>query len=65
MAGAASSALVGSVLYKLAPGLPFVIGGAVLAVLTVVAVTLIRGTERSTHPATAATATPIPGSAAD
>jgi MFS family permease len=44
MAGAASSALVGSVLYTVAPGLPFVLGGGVLAVVAIVAVGLIRGT---------------------
>jgi MFS family permease len=65
MAGAASSALGGSVLYKHSPGLPFVIGGAALAVLTVVAVTLIRGAVRSTREATATAMTPVPVSAAD
>ncbi len=42
MAGAATSALGGSILYRVAPGLPFVIGGAALAMVTIVAVGLIR-----------------------
>jgi MFS family permease len=54
MAGAASSALGGSFLYELAPGLPFVAGGTVLAGLAIVAVGLIRGTERSAQSATEA-----------
>jgi MFS family permease len=47
MAGAASSALGGSVLYRLAPGLPFVLGGATLAAVAIVAVGLIRGIART------------------
>jgi MFS family permease len=46
MAGAACSALGGSVLYKLAPGLPFIVGGAVLAGLTIFAVGSIRRAEQ-------------------
>jgi MFS family permease len=60
-AGAASSALGGSVLYTVAPGLPFVLGGAVLAALAVVAVGMIRGRERSA--ASATEASPVPASA--
>jgi MFS family permease len=62
MAGAASSALGGSVLYKLAPGLPFVLGGAVLAALTLVAVGLIRGAERPAPAASETAAAPVPAS---
>jgi MFS family permease len=43
MAGAAASALGGSALYAVAPGLPFVAGGAAVALLTLVAIGLIRG----------------------
>jgi MFS family permease len=60
MAGAASSALGGSVLYRLSPGLPFVIGGAVLAVLTIVAVGLIGWTAQPAR----STPSPVPASAA-
>jgi MFS family permease len=49
MAGAASSALGGAALYDVALGLPFVLGGAALAVMTVVAVGLIRGAERASR----------------
>jgi MFS family permease len=60
MAGAASSALGGSMLYRIAPGLPFVIGGALLAVMTIVAVGLIGRTARpaliAPSPATASAA---------
>ena len=61
MAGAATSALGGSVLYKIAPGLPFVIGGAVLAVVTIVAVGLIRGTGQPARPVTAPAPAPAAG----
>ena len=53
MAGAACSALGGSFLYRFAPGLPFIVGGAVLAGMTIFAVGLIR---RSDQPAPAGTA---------
>jgi MFS family permease len=43
MAGATFSALGGSVLYRLSPGLPFIVGGIALAIVTIVAVNLIRG----------------------
>jgi MFS family permease len=52
MAGAAASALGGSRLYTVAPGLPFVIGGAAVAVLTLVAVGLIRGIGWTPRPVT-------------
>jgi len=45
MAGAAISALLGSVLYGIAPVVPFIAGGAVLVALTLVAVYFIRETE--------------------
>lgn len=63
-AGAASSALGGSVLYKLAPGLPFMIGGGVLAVVTIVAVGLIGGTRQPTRSIAAPAASPMPPSLA-
>ena len=44
-------------LYKLAPGLPFIVGGAVLAGLTIFAVSLIR---RSEQPIAAGTLRPAP-----
>jgi MFS family permease len=46
MAGAAISALLGSVLYGIAPVVPFLVGGAVMAALTVVAVYFVRETEQ-------------------
>ena len=60
MAGAATSALGGSVLYKFAPGLPFVIGGAVLAVVTIVAVGLIRGTGQAARSVSVPAGAPLP-----
>lgn len=47
MAGAAVSALLGSVLYAIAPVVPFITGGVVLVVLSSVAVYFIRETEQS------------------
>ena len=47
MAGAAISALLGSVLYGIAPIVPFLAGGAVLVALTFVAVYFIRETEHN------------------
>jgi MFS family permease len=47
MAGAAVSALLGSVLYAIDPVVPFIAGGVVLAGLSVVAVYFIRETEHS------------------
>jgi MFS family permease len=64
MAGAASSALGGSVLYKIAPGLPFVIGGGALAVMTIVAVGLIRGTGQAAPSVTVPAAASVPASLA-
>jgi MFS family permease len=64
MAGAATSALGGSVIYKIAPGLPFVIGGGVLAVVTIVAVSLIRGTGQPAQSITAPAVVPVPASLA-
>jgi MFS family permease len=64
MAGAATSALGGSVLYKVAPGLPFVIGGAALAAVTIVAVGLIRGTAQPARSVTTPATAPAPASAA-
>jgi MFS family permease len=62
MAGAASSALGGSILYKLAPGLPFALGGATLAAVAIVAVGLIRGVGRTAP--SGAEAVPAPHGAA-
>ena len=45
MAGAAISALLGSVLYGIGPAVPFYVGGTVMFVLTFVAVYFIRETE--------------------
>jgi MFS transporter, DHA1 family, multidrug resistance protein len=45
MAGAAISALLGSVLYGIAPAVPFIVGGIVMFILTFVAVYFIRETE--------------------
>lgn len=62
MAGAATSALGGATIYHLAPGLPFVLGGAVLAVVTIVAVALLRGVERQVS-SELAPAAPVPATA--
>jgi MFS transporter, DHA1 family, multidrug resistance protein len=62
MAGAATSALGGATIYHLAPGLPFVLGGAALAVVTIVAVALMRGGERQASGEMAA-ATTVPATA--
>jgi MFS family permease len=64
MAGAASSALGGSVLYKFAPGLPFVLGGAALATVTIVAVGLIRGVTPSSRTDAAPALAPVAASTA-
>jgi MFS family permease len=45
MAGAAISALLGSVLYDISPVVPFLVGGGVMAALTCVAVYFVRETE--------------------
>jgi hypothetical protein len=45
MAGAAISALLGSVLYGIAPVVPFLVGGGVMAAMTCVAVYFVRETE--------------------
>lgn len=45
MSGAAISALLGSVLYGIAPVVPFVAGGVVMFILTLVAVYFVRETE--------------------
>jgi MFS family permease len=45
MSGAAISALLGSVLYGIAPVVPFVAGGIVMLILTLVAVYFVRETE--------------------
>ena len=55
MAGATISALGGPLLYKVSPGLPFVIGGVALVLVCPVAVGMIRGT-RSPVPTPAAPA---------
>ncbi len=47
MAGAAVSALLGSVLYGIAPIVPFVTGGVVLVGMTLVAVYFVRETEQT------------------
>ncbi len=47
MAGAAISALLGSILYSIAPVVPFLAGGIVLVALTLVAVYFVRETEHS------------------
>jgi MFS family permease len=62
MAGAATSALGGATIYHIAPGLPFVLGGAALAVVTLVAVGLIRGTGQAAQSVTAPAAGPAPAS---
>ncbi|HEY7031199.1 MAG TPA: MFS transporter [Thermomicrobiales bacterium] len=65
MAGAASSALGGSILYTLAPGLPFVLGGTTLAAVTIVAVGLIREVGRTAQSGTEEAApAPVPHSVA-
>jgi MFS family permease len=64
MAGAASSALGGSVLYKLSPGLPFVLGGTMLAAFAIVAVGLIRGVGRTAQSGMEAVPVPAPQSTA-
>jgi MFS family permease len=46
MSGAAISALVGTVLYGIAPVVPFVTGGVVLVTLSVAGVVLVRETEQ-------------------
>ncbi len=60
MAGAATSALGGSVLYKVAPGLPFVVGGVALAVVTIVAVGLIRGSGQAARSVSVPAGAPQP-----
>lgn len=60
MAGATFSALGGSMLYRLSPGLPFIAGGIIVGLVTLLAVGLIR---RSGAPAsTVAAPAPIPSS---
>jgi MFS family permease len=60
MAGATFSALGGSMLYRLSPGLPFIAGGIIIGVVTILAVGMIR---RSGVPAPAVAApAPIPSS---
>lgn len=47
MTGAAISALLGSILYGIDPAVPFIAGGVVLALLTLISVYIIRGVEMS------------------
>jgi MFS family permease len=63
MVGAASSALGGSALYKVAPGLPFIVGGAALAAVTIVAIGLIRGSGQESRSAPVPAGAPLPASA--
>ena len=63
MAGAATSALGGAAIYHIAPGLPFVLGGALLAVVTLVAVAMIRTTEKRSAITIPAQAAPVSASA--
>lgn len=63
MAGAAASALGGSFLYAVAPGLPFVVGGAAVALLAIVAVGLIRGTGWPLQSGAASPTETVPASA--